>query len=185
MQMRWLAAVLLAVLALAAAGCGGSDSSSDSATVAAETTATEETAATETTEETTATDTSEETGVSGVLSEDCQELIGLAATFAEAFSATTSGQSADLEQSQRFFQEFAERVPEEIRDDYRIVADNYAKIVKAIEDAGQLPSQPSQAELTQWLQKVQSALANVDQAEVTAATTRIGAWAETNCPTGG
>jgi hypothetical protein len=185
-------AVVLVVLGLAVAGCGGSDSGSGSDTeaVATETTSSEETTSTEetvTTEETTSDETTETQGggVSGVLSEDCAELVSLSSTFAEAFAATASGQSANLDESSKFFEEFADRVPQEIRDDFRIVAQNYSKIAEALKDVGPISASSSAADLAEAAQKLQEATKNIDQAEVGAAATRIGEWASANCNAGG
>jgi hypothetical protein len=189
MRMRWLLAVALALVALVAAGCGSDSSTSGSTeTVATEATSTEETAAEETTStETTDTETTgtETTDLSGILSEDCAELVALGSKFAEAFSASTSGQTPDYEASAKFFDEFADRVPEEIRADFRVVAENYRKIIDALKDVGPISAQSSPEELAAAIKKLEQATKGIDQAKVNAAATRIGAWANANCNANG
>jgi hypothetical protein len=188
--MRWLVVLALALLALGAAGCGGSDGSgSADEAVATETTAETVAEETMTTEETTSTDTTSSGGTTGglegVLSDECAELVNLSATFAEAFSSASSGQTADLDRSAEFFEQFADKVPEEIRDDFQIVAENFTKIVEALKDVGPISASSSAEDLAQAVQKLQEATKDIDQAEVNAAATRIGAWANANCNVGG
>lgn len=179
MRRLTVAAVLLAVLAFAAAGCGGDDeSSADTDTVVATDTVTEDTTTEDTTTEDTTTDVTD-TDASGALpSGECLELVNAAAALGQAFAA---GASTDLDESSEQFAEFAEQVPEEIRDDVRILADAYAEYADAIGDIGIEAGQtPTAEQITEF----QQALATIDQASVTAASARIEAWADANCPSG-
>ena len=167
--MRWLS-ILVVALALVAAGCGGSDeesAASDETTV--EETLTEETTA-EATEETTE-DTGTETNFE-FADEDCQALIGVGASIAAAFSgAVDSGSQEDLE-------ELASKVPDEIKADVETLAKALATYSAEIEKIGIEPgSTPSAAEL----QELQTAIASLNQDELTAASENLEAWSQENC----
>ena len=164
--MRWLAILVLA-LALVAAGCGGDDDSTASDGPATEETTTAE----ETTpEETTDGDT---TDLSGLLEdEDCLALAGVGASIAQAFSgAAQSGSETELE-------ELANRVPEEIRADVRILAEALAEYSEKVQEIGIKPgTTPTAAQA----QELQTLILLLDQERLTAASERIQAWAEENC----
>lgn len=167
--MRWLALVLVA-LALAAVGCGGSDDESS----AVDETTVEETTVEETTvtEDTTTVETTD-TDLSGALGdEDCLALAGVGASIAQAFSgAVDSGDEADLE-------ELASKVPEEIRADVETLARALATYTEEIQDIGiEAGATPS----AEQLQQLQTAIASLDQEELTAASQRLEAWSQANC----
>jgi hypothetical protein len=168
--MRWLSILVLAV-ALVAAGCGGDDDSSASDDRTIEETLTEDTT---TDEETTTEDTSDDTtDLSGVLDdEDCLALASAGATFAQAFTGTSSEADAEA------FQELADSVPDEIRADVRVLAEAFAAYSDELRDIGIEAGTTPTAE---QLQQLQAALASIDQAEVTAASERLGQWADDNC----
>jgi hypothetical protein len=176
MNGRRLTVLLLAVLALLAAGCGGDDSneaSSDTDTAIVEQTTGEDTSedATETSAgEATETNAEDETTVSG----ECAELAGLGTKIAQAIS----GSNADVEQASKLFDELASKVPEEIRADFQVIAKNFSKIAEKLKDlnlsAGGTPSPED-------LAKLQELTASLSSPEVTAAGQRIQDWAEKNC----
>jgi ABC-type glycerol-3-phosphate transport system substrate-binding protein len=129
---RRIAALLIAVLALVAAGCGGSSSdeaSSDTeTTVATETTATDDTTAME---DTTATTDDSETSTDidlGNLSGECAQFAGISSKLAQSLS----GQDANIEDAAKAFDDIADKVPDEIKDDYRVIAENFSKIAEAL-----------------------------------------------------
>ena len=178
MNPRRIAALLIAVLALVAAGCGGSSSdeaSSDTeTTVATETTATEDTTATE---ETTATTDDSETSTDidlGNLSGECAQFAGISSKLAQSLS----GQDANIEDAAKAFDEIADQVPDEIKDDYQVIADNFAKIADALKvvdlTSGQAPSPEA-------LAKLQELSASMDSAEVQQASQHIEAWVQEHC----
>jgi hypothetical protein len=175
--MRWLVIVVAVLgLALVGAGCGGDDEAAgDTETVITEPTDTDGTTTDETTDETT-TDETDDDDFSGLASEDCVELATASAGLGQAFAAPGS----DLESSESF-QELADRVPDEIRDDYQVLAAAYSTYVEAIGDLdldlGETPS-------AETLQALQQALASIDQQAVAEASESIAAWAEENCPGG-
>jgi ABC-type glycerol-3-phosphate transport system substrate-binding protein len=168
--------VLLALLALAlavvAAGCGGSNSES-SATTTDTSALTETTTEETTTEETTSSDTTDSTDLSGVLgNEDCLALAGVGASIAQAFSgAVDNGDQASLD-------ELASKVPDEIKADVTTLAQALATYSAKIKGIGIEPgSTPSAAQL----QQLQTAIASLDQTELTAASQRLEAWSKENC----
>jgi len=166
--------VVVVLLALAGASCGGGDDeASDTDTVVTETT-TDETTTDETTEETTTDDTDTEVG--GFLAGECRELIDASQALGQAFSA--AGSEADLEESTEAFEAFANEAPEEVRADLQIMAEVFREYVDAIRDSGieegETPSQEQALAL-------QQALASIDLEEFTAASTRFNAWAADNC----
>jgi hypothetical protein len=164
--------VLALVLALAGAACGGDEETAgDTDTVTLETT-TDETTTDETTDET---DTDETVGDS-LASEDCQELINASASLSRAFGS--AGADSDLEDVSTFFDEFAEEAPDEIREDFQVLADAYEAYAEAIEG---IDLQSGQTPDPEALQQLQEALTSIDQEEVTAASERISAWANDNC----
>jgi uncharacterized protein YydD (DUF2326 family) len=176
MNGRKLMLLLIAVLALVAAGCGG-DSKSEATPATVETTVETDTAATETNraEDTTATDSTATTGVdTSALTGKCAELAQLGAKLSQSMS----GQSGSLDDVSKVFDELAGQVPDEIKADYEVLAKNFKTIAEALKgvdlQSGQAPS-PDQAA------KLQQALASIDNAEVQAATKRIEAWAAKNC----
>lgn len=179
--MRWLTiSVAITAFALVGAGCGGDEESTgDTDTVViTDTSATDETTTEETTTDETETET--ETDISGGLaSGDCLELINASAALSQALAA--AGTSGDLDESSKFFDEFADKAPEEIRADFQILAEAYAVYIAAAQDIGLGSGEtPSAEQLAQY----QQALAAIDQQELSEASTRISAWSTANCPGG-
>ncbi len=172
--MRWLALLVLA-LALVAAGCGGSDDESSAAdeTTIEETTTSEET----TTEDTTSEETTDDGDLSGVLAdEDCLQLASIGAKFSEALTGASDEEAAAA------FQQLADEVPDEIQADVQVLADWFAEYASKLQDIGLQPGQTPNAEQIAQLQTV---LASLDQEEVSAASERIGTWANENCAAAG
>lgn len=165
MNGRRLIVLLLASLALVAAGCGGDDSSD--ATGDTDTAVVEET----TTEETTET-TSDDEDIS--LSGKCAEFAGLGAKISQAMS----GGNAGLDEASELFDELASQVPDEIKADFEVIAENFAKLAEALKDvdltSGATPSPED-------LEKLQELTASLDSEEVQTASANIEKWAEENC----
>jgi hypothetical protein len=168
---RLTIAAALVVFALAAAGCGGGDESSGTTdTTATETTATDETTTEETTTEETTTDAS-----GGLASGDCAELVNASAELAQAFAA--AGATGNSGGASEFFDQF--EAPDEIREDFQVLATAYAEYTAALQDVG---LESGQTPTPEQLQQFQQALASIDQAAVAAASQRISAWVNQNCP---
>ncbi len=177
MNARKLMVLLIAVAALVAAGCGGDDSNEagGDATDAAVVT---ETSGDDSSDDTTDDTTEDMTGTSdddelGDLSEECQEFAGISAKLGQSLSGGTAG----LDEAAEVFDEIADQVPEEIRDDYRVVADNFAEIAEALKGVD-LTSGATDPETIAKLQELGQTL---DSAEVREATENLEAWARENC----
>jgi len=176
MNGRRLAVLLLAVLALLVAGCGGDDGNEavdETETSVADDSGTTTEADDETTEtEDDATET-EDTG-GGTLTGECAEFAGLSAKLSQAIS----GSSSDLDSATEVFDELADQVPEEIRDDYEVLAENFRELAEALEgvdlSSGEAPS-------AEDLAKIQEVTQSLDSAEVREASANIEAWATANC----
>ena len=178
---RRIAALLITVLALVAAGCGGSSSNEASSdtetTVATETTetmATEDTtAATDTTATTDDSETSTDIDL-GNLSGECAQFAGISSKLAQSLS----GQDANMEDAAKAFSEIADQVPDEIKDDYQVIAQNFAKIAEALKGvdltSGQTPSPEA-------LAKLQALSKTMNSAEVQQASQHIEAWVKEHC----
>jgi hypothetical protein len=176
-----LAFVLLVGLMAIVAGCGGSKSSSSTTETTTEATTTTED--TTTTEETTAeTTTEDDSGGSGsgsssfANSSNCLKLLNLSSEFAKAAAATGGN---DLDATVKFFEEIADKAPEEIRADFQVIAEAFAVYVKALGDADLKPGAQPTPEQIQALTK---AAESFSEADVTKASTNIQAWTEKNCP---
>lgn len=175
MKARRLAALLVAALALVAAGCGGSsdEASSDTDTVAVETTTTDTTTTEDTaTTDDTATDTSSSTDI-GALTGKCAELAGLGTKLASAMG----GQDAGVENVSKLFDELADEVPDEIKADWQVLAENFGKIAEALKGVDLTSGTPD----AETLAKLQALSATLDSQEVQQASAHIEAWVTQNC----
>jgi len=171
--MRWLTiAVAVFALVLVGAGCGGGDDEAGSTDTAV---ITDTTDTDETTDDTTTDETTDETDTdfSGDLSGDCLEAV-------QAYSAAlaAAGAGGDSDDSLDVFQEFADQAPEEIRDDFQVLAQAYATYIQELGDLGLEPGEVPSAD---DLAKLTQAAAAFNNPEVTAANERVTAWADENC----
>jgi len=175
MNARRLAALLVAALALVAAGCGGSSDEASSDTTTADTTEVTTTAETTTAEMTTTGDTTTDGSATGAgaLTGKCADLAGLGSKLAAAMGGQDSG-VADVS---RLFDEMADEVPDEIKADWQVLAQNFQKIAEALKGVDLSSGTPDAATLAK-LQKLSSTL---DSQEVQQAAAHIEAWAKKNC----
>jgi hypothetical protein len=168
-------AVSVAALVLAATGCGGSSSSSEG-DAAATVESTDTTAADTTGGDTTGAET---TGTGDVSLEGCTKLAELSVKFSQALGAATTGSGApDLDATAKAYEDFADEVPEEIRDAFRTIAaafGTYADVLGDVDlSSGKTPD-------PETLQKLAEAAQSLDNTELTAASAEIEAWAKENC----
>lgn len=172
--MRWLMVFAVGLTALALAGCGGSDNASSNTTTETTTTTTTETTTGATTAATT---TSESVSTPNFASGKCKDLATSAAKIGQEFSAAGAG-NGGIANAADEFQAFAKEVPSEIRGDVQTIADaisKYAEALKGVDlGSGQTPSAAD-------LQKIQSALAKLDQQKLQTAEQHIEAWTQKNC----
>jgi hypothetical protein len=165
--MRWLSILVLA-LALVAAGCGGGD---DDSSASGDTTVEETTTTTDTSEDTTTDDGTGTTGDFDFADEDCQALLGVGATIAAAFSGTGDANTDELE-------DLASKVPDEIKADVETLAQAFNAYAQKLRDIGvEAGATPTAAQVAE----LQTAIASLNQEELTAASQRIEAWAQDNC----
>ncbi len=173
---RKLAVLLLAALALLAAGCGGDDGG-DEAAGTTDTAVVEDSDTTTTTDDdataTTDDDDSATTGDDGVLGGECAEFAGLSAKLQQALG----GSSGDLDSASEVFDELADQVPDEIREDYEVLAANFKELAEALQDVDLTSGTPGPEDLA----KLQQLSQNLDTPEVRQATENIEKWAEENC----
>ena len=161
MKARRLAALLVAALALVAAGCGGSSNEASSDTTTAEMTTEVTTTAEMTTTEQTSTEGSG--GDTAALTGKCADLAGLGSKLAAAMGGQDSG-VADVS---KLFDEMADQVPDE----------NFQKIADALKGADLSSGTPDAATLA----KLQKLATTLDSQEVQQAAAHIEAWAKKNC----
>jgi hypothetical protein len=176
-------AILLAALAallLTAAACGGDDEESAAGTQAPAATAEPATteAADTTSDESEESESTEESGTPNLANEDCRELVGLGTKVSQALGGT----GGDIEQTQEFLDAFADDAPEEIREDFRVIAEAYGKIAEALEGVDLTEGAQPDAEA---LAKLQQLSTELDQVRLEEANDNITAWVDENCGTTG
>ena len=171
---RMLLVAALGALLLIAAGCGGDDDESAADTQAPAATATDggDTAGAETEPAETA---EEETELDFANAENCQEFAELGAKVSQALGGT---EGVDADETKELLNEFADDAPEEIRDDFRVIADAYSKIADALAD---LDLDPGETPDPEDALKLQEIAGEIDQAALTEANTNITTWVNENC----
>jgi hypothetical protein len=173
MNARKLAVLLLAALALLVAGCGGGDEEGgDEAAGTTDTALVEDDTSTETTDDDGSTATSDDDGIQ--LEGECAEFAGLSAKLSQALGGTSN----DLSSATEVFDELADQVPDEIRDDYEVLAANFRELAEALEGVDLASGETPSPEVLAKLQEVSQSL---DTPAVREATENIEAWAEENC----
>jgi hypothetical protein len=172
MNGRKMAVLLVAAIALVAAGCGG-DSNND-ASADTETTVVTDTTTSEDTTTTDSSATSTDATDIGDLSGECAQFAGISTKLAESIS----GQNADLESASKAFSEIADQVPDEIKADYEVIAKNFEKLAEALKGVDLTSGATPDAETLAKLQEVASSM---DSAEVQQASQHIEAWVTENC----
>ena len=99
--------------------------------------------------------------------------------FSEALgSATTGSGGPDLEETAKAYEEFADEVPEEIRDAFKTVAAAFATYAEVL---GDLDLSAGGTADPENLQKLAEAAEKLDDTKLTAASAEIEAWAKNNC----
>jgi hypothetical protein len=168
-----LSLAVLASLLLALVGCGGSKKASTTTTTAASAPAT--TTAATTTEAAGTTTKTESSSVPSLASAaNCKQLADLGAQYSKAITGAANGQ--DMKKTGQLLQEFAAKTPADIRPDFEVVAQAYAKLAGALGDL-----KPGVASNAAALAKLQKLVAGLDTAKLTQATQHISKWVKQNC----
>jgi hypothetical protein len=181
--MRWMGvAAAVAALAFAAAGCGSSNDSGSEA--AADTAVTETSSSTDTsssTEDTSTETTSTETsGDLAGLSGECKDLAEAGQKFSAAIASSASGGNGDLDVTADAYKEFADQAPDELKDDFKVLAKVIAVYATALKDIDLKPgSTPTPAQIAKLTKLAQS----FNSADVQKASTAIAAWGQSHCGT--
>ncbi len=129
-------------------------------------------------ESTETTDESTSGGSFSLANEDCQELATASASLSQAFSG---GGTADWQSYVTFLNELADKAPDEIADDFRVLAEAYAKIADAMGGADMSnPGSMTPAQIAALTKLGQE----LDQAKLTAASQNISTWMTENCAGG-
>jgi hypothetical protein len=172
MLRRLLALLVLGSLLLAACGGGDDGGSDDAGGDAGETTGGD-------VGEVTGGDGGGDIGMFGA--GECAEVIAAMAAASSGISAAMTGSDSDLEQSIEAMQAFAAEAPEEIREDFQMLAEAYARIGQALADSGYDPAsgQPPSAEVMAALQEAGDEL---NSPELQEASERISAYFAAECP---
>jgi hypothetical protein len=178
--------VLLAATALVAAGCGSKKSSGNAvATQSTQTTTTTPAATTTTTAaaSTTTTTPTSTTAAAAIAagiatSKNCRDLVNLSSKLSQAITGNASG---NVKAYSAYLKALAEKAPPDIRPDFKVISDAYAKIADALGStnlsSGQTPDAATIAKLMKLGQEI-------DQTALAKASTNIGAWLQKNCTHG-
>jgi hypothetical protein len=186
--------LVVGLLATSLAACGGSDSGSTT-TTAGGGAATTSSAAPVTTTEAVAPTTTEGTnggggqsdgstdgmsGVSAVCLEATQAMASAASAYGSGLAGAAGGtlDEQSLQQAADQIQAMAAAAPDEIKDDFQIIADGLTQFYSALADMGFQPgSVPTEEQLTQLNQIFDS----IDQTAFETASNNIEAWFNDNC----
>ena len=176
---------LLAATALVAAGCGSKKSGGNAAATQSTTTTTTTTAATTTTTAanattTTTTSTSAAAAIAAGIatSKNCRDLVNLSSQLSQAITGTGSG---NVKAYSTYLKALAAKAPPDIRPDFKVISDAYAKIADALGNANLNSGQPPDAATIAKLTKLGQ---EIDQAALAKASANIGAWLQKNCTHG-
>jgi maltose-binding protein MalE len=161
---RLVAPAVIAAVALAATACGGGGKGS--------TTVTKTTAAKATTAAAKPATTPDLSGLASAA--NCRQLADLGSQFSNAIGGAAN--SGDLKKEAQLLQEFAAKAPAEIRADFKVVADDFAKIAEAV---GEL--KPGTVPDASALAKLQKLSTQIDSTELQQASTNITSWLQKNC----
>jgi hypothetical protein len=165
------ALAIAAVLSLGLVACGGDDSGEDASS---DTDATTTTAATGSDTDTTELDLGD---FSGECADFAQAFAGAGAAFGSAFSGQGND---DLGTVAEYFDSVADKVPEEIRDDFQVFADAYGEFAQALADADIDLSDPSKVD-PEAMSQLQALGEAFSAPEVQKASENIQAYVDSSC----
>jgi cell fate (sporulation/competence/biofilm development) regulator YlbF (YheA/YmcA/DUF963 family) len=87
------------------------------------------------------------------------------------------GQDAGVENVSKLFDELADEVPDEIKADWQVLAENFGKIAEALKGVDLTSGTPD----AETLAKLQALSATLDSQKVQQASAHIEAWVTQNC----
>jgi len=161
-------AVLVLVLVLAVAGCGGGKKKSAAAATTAATTTT----------------SAASTGAvtpSFASSKNCQQLAALGAKMSQALQASAGNGLSSLGDEANIFKTLASAAPAEIRGDFETFAAAFSGYAKALSNAGiKAGKTPTAAQIA----ALTAAAKAVSTPKLQAAEQHLAAWGQTNCGVG-
>ncbi len=111
-------------------------------------------------------------------SQNCQQLAGLGAKYAQAFEAAARGGTFNLSAEVTAYQNLANVAPSAIRPDVQLAAQAFSSFASAVSKTGYtIGKVPTASQLA----ALQSAVQVFSQPQVRAAAQRISVWARQNC----
>ena len=119
-------------------------------------------------------------GSGAITSERCAEAVQAMSAAASAVPQSLTGEAGDFDESLDQLEAFADAAPDEIRDDMQVIAEAYARVAEALEDAGIDPDsgEPPSPERIAELQEIAEEL---DDEELQEASERVNTWFEEEC----
>ena len=126
---------------------------------------------------TTTDETTTDDDLGDLASGECADLVESGQKLSQALGAGTPTDE-DFDDVSRFFDEFADSAPEEIRADFLVLAKAWKVYADVLPD---LQVEPGETPDPEALAKLQQATASIDQEEFAAASERITAWTTENC----
>jgi hypothetical protein len=182
---RLIVMMLVALLFVGIAGCGGDKKSSDD-DVSAATTTTEDSGSDKADDaeksDASSSDSSNSSGISAAAAftkSDCTEAIQAVSAAYSVAGLAMSGQTAEIEKTQKEFDTFAKKAPSEIRDDIQTVQDAYGEFGRVISESGWKPSDGAPPKAV--LDKIEAASNKLDSDEVKTANSHIESWLNDQC----
>jgi hypothetical protein len=159
-----LLAVSAVVLAVVAAGCGGSKKKSVSPATSSTSTG--------------STTTTSSGTPKFATSKNCAQLEALGTKLAQALQTTSGSTEEKLTNEVKLFHDYANSAPSEVRGDFQTLADALDTYVHALLKAGIKPGKiPTQAQIAQ----IQAAAKAFSTQKLQAAEQHLSAWAQKNC----
>ncbi len=181
---RKAAVLTLGVLALVAAGCGGSDGNDAAGEGASTVTTTVEETTTQDTSTTQDTGTLGDTGDTatvglGDLSKECLSFAAVGAKYAAAMQAATGG-TGDLDAASTYFDELVKAAPDAIKADLETLSAAIAKYAEALKGVDLSSGAVPDAATLLKLQKLSQTFSDPKYQQ---ASKNIESWAQANCTT--
>jgi hypothetical protein len=182
---RLIVMTLVGLLFVGAAGCGGDKKSSDD-DVSAATTTTEDSGGSDKADDAgksdaSSSDSSNNSGISAAAftKSDCTEAIQAVSAAYSVAGLAMSGQTDQIDKTQKEFDAFAKKAPSAIRDDIQTVQDAYGEFGRVISESGWKPSDGAPPK--EVLDKIEAASNKLDSDEVKTANTNIESWLHDQC----